>query len=84
MIPTHIATDETVIAWKALTPFPLLTKTPFTSSLWGWPYEKELSWKNSAKFRDFNEIRTHRLFISAAVLYQLRYENPYIGSRSIC
>ena len=66
MIPTHIAADETVIAWKALRPFSLLTKTPFTSSRLGWPYEKELSWKNSAKIRDFNEIRTRGLCISAA------------------
>ena len=36
------------------------------------------------KFRDFNGIRTHDLCISATVLYQLNYEDPYIGSRPIC
>ena len=40
----------------------------------------KLTWK----FRDFNRIGTHSLCISAAVLYQLSYEDPYIGSRPIC
>ena len=31
----------------------------------------------------FNGIRTHGLWVSAAVLYQLSYEDPYIGSRPI-
>ena len=31
----------------------------------------------------FNGIRTHGLCVSAAVLYQLSYEDPYIGSRPI-
>ena len=29
-------------------------------------------------------IRTHGLCVSAAVLYHLSYEDPYIGSRPIC
>ena len=32
----------------------------------------------------FNGIRTHGLCASAAVLYQLSYEDPYIGNRRIC
>ena len=35
-------------------------------------------------FRDFHGILTHGLCVSAAVLYQLIYEDPYIGSRPIC
>ena len=31
-------------------------------------------------FRDFNGIRDHGLCVSGAVLYQLSYEEPYIGS----
>ena len=36
------------------------------------------------KFRHLNRIRTHGLCVSAAVLYHLSYEDPYIGSRPIC
>ena len=36
------------------------------------------------KFGDFNGIQIHGLCVSAAVLYQLSYEEPYIGSRPIC
>ena len=36
------------------------------------------------KIQDSNGIRTHDLCVSAAVLYQLNYEDPYIGSRPIC
>ena len=36
------------------------------------------------EFRDFNGIQTHSLCVSAAVLYQLSYEDPCIGSRPIC
>ena len=36
------------------------------------------------KFREFNKIRTLGLCVSAAVLYQLSYEDPYIGSGPIC
>ena len=36
------------------------------------------------KFCDFNGIRTQSLCVSAAVLYHLSYEDPYIGSRPIC
>ena len=32
----------------------------------------------------FNVSGTHGLCASAAVLYQLSYEVPYIGNRSIC
>ena len=35
-------------------------------------------------FRDFNRIWTLSLCVSAAVLYQLSYEDPHIGSRPIC
>ena len=35
------------------------------------------------KIRDFKGIRTHGLYVSAAVLYHLSYEDPYIGSRPI-
>ena len=35
------------------------------------------------KFGDFNGIQIHGLCVSAAVLYQLSYEDPYIGSRPI-
>ena len=31
----------------------------------------------------FNRIRTHSLCVRAAVLYQLSYEDPYTGGRSI-
>ena len=36
------------------------------------------------EFWDFNGIQTHSLCVSAAVLYQLSYEDPCIGSRPIC
>ena len=32
----------------------------------------------------FNGIRTDGLCVSAAVLYQLNYEDPYIGNRPVC
>ena len=35
------------------------------------------------KFGDFNGIQIHGLCVSAAVLYKLSYEDPYIGSRPI-
>ena len=38
---------------------------------------------NPKIFRDFNRIRTHGLCVSAAVLYQRSYADPYIGSRQI-
>ena len=41
----------------------------------------KLTWK---KFRDFNRIRTLGLCVSAAVLYQLNYEDPYIKNGPIC
>ena len=31
-----------------------------------------------------NGIETNGFYVSAAVLYQLSYEHPYIGSRPIC
>ena len=34
-------------------------------------------------FSGFNGIRTHGLCVSAAVLHQLSYEDPYVGSRPI-
>ena len=34
-------------------------------------------------FLGFNGIWTHGLCVSAAVLYQLSYEDPYVGSRPI-
>ena len=41
---------------------------------------------NPKTFQDFNGILTYGLCVSAAVLYQLSYEDPYIGSasRPIC
>ena len=33
---------------------------------------------------NFNGIRTHDLCVSSAVLYQLSYEDPYIGGGPIC
>ena len=35
------------------------------------------------KFRDLNVIPTHGLYVSAAVLYQLSYEDPYTEGRPI-
>ena len=49
-------------------------------------YNRNLSnckFKPEKKFLGFNGIRTHGLCVSAAVLYQLSYEDPYIGSRPI-
>ena len=40
------------------------------------------TWKK--KFRHLNRIRTHGFCVSAAVLYHLSYEDPYIESRPIC
>ena len=34
-------------------------------------------------FRRFNGIRTRRLCVSAAVVHQLSYEDPYLGNRQI-
>ena len=34
-------------------------------------------------FRGFNELRIYGLCVSAAVLHQLTYEDPYVGSRPI-
>ena len=39
---------------------------------------------NRKKNLDFKGIQTHGLCVRAAVLYQLSYEDPYIGSRPIC
>ena len=33
---------------------------------------------NPKTFRDFNGIQTHGLCVSAAVLYHLSYEDPYM------
>ena len=44
---------------------------------------KAIANKPEKKFRDFRGIRTHGLCVSAAVLYHLSYEDPYIGSRPI-
>ena len=44
---------------------------------------KAIANKPEKKFRDFKGIRTHRLWVSAAVLYHLNYEDPYVGSRPI-
>ena len=35
------------------------------------------------RFQGFNGIRTHGLCVSAAVLYQLSYEDPYVRSTPI-
>ena len=39
---------------------------------------------NLKKISDFNGIQSHGLCVRAAMLYQLSYEDPYIGSRPIC
>ena len=39
---------------------------------------------NPPKIRNFSGIRTHDLCVSSAVLYQLSYEDQYIGSGPIC
>ena len=36
------------------------------------------------KIQDFNGIWTHEFSVSAAVLYKLSYEYPYIDRRPIC
>ena len=41
-------------------------------------------YSNPPKFWDFNRVLGHGLYVSAAVLYQLSFEDPYIGSRPIC
>ena len=41
----------------------------------------KLSNCNFCNFQGFNEIRTHGLRVSAAVLYQLSYEDLNVGSR---
>ena len=49
-------------------------------------YNRNLSnckFKPEKKFLGFNGIWTHGLCVSTAVLYQLSYEDPYIGSRPI-
>ena len=35
------------------------------------------------EFRNFNGIRTDGLYVSAAVLYHLSYEDPYININTI-
>ena len=35
------------------------------------------------KIQDFNGIRNHGLSVSAVELYQLSYEDPYVGNRQI-
>ena len=48
-----------------------------------WLRFKQSQSKPEKCFRGFNGIRTHGLCVSAAVLHQLSYEDPYIGSRPI-
>ena len=40
--------------------------------------------KKKKKIRNFSGIRNHDLCVSSAVLYQLSYEDQYIGSGPIC
>ena len=49
-----------------------------------WLRFKQSQSKPEKCFRGFNGIRTHGLCVSAAVLHQLSYEDPYVGSRPIC
>ena len=53
----------------------------WSSQLWLW--FKQSQSKPEKCFRGFNGIRTHALCVSAAVLHQLSYEDPYVGSRPI-
>ena len=46
-----------------------------------WTAGAQMKWRK--KFQGFNGIRTHGLCVCAAVLYQLSYEVPHIGSRPI-
>ena len=39
--------------------------------------------KPGKNFQGFSRIRTNDLCVSAAVLYQLSYEDPYVGNRPI-
>ena len=48
-----------------------------------WLRFKQSQSKPEKCFRGFNGIRTHGLCVSATVLHQLSYEDPYIGSRPI-
>ena len=45
---------------------------------------KQLQIKPKKQIRDFKGIRAHGLCVSTAVLCQLSYEDPCIGSRLIC
>ena len=44
---------------------------------------KQLQMLAGKKLKGFNRIETYCLCVSAAVLYQLSYEDPYVGSRPI-
>ena len=48
-----------------------------------WLRFKQSQIKPHKCFRGFNRIRTHGLCVSAVVLHQLSYEDPYVGSRPI-
>ena len=55
-----------------------------------WRFDRRSGNCNSSNYKltrkkigDFNRIQIHGLCVSAAVLYQLSYEDPYIGSRPI-
>ena len=41
------------------------------------------AWKKKKKIQDFNGVWTYDLAITDAMLYQLSYEAPDVGSRSI-
>ena len=42
----------------------------------------EISPKKKKVFRGFNGIRTRGLYVCAAVLYHLSYEDPYNGKQA--
>ena len=58
----------------------------FALKMWSsqlWLRFKQSQGKPGKCFRGFNGIRTHGLCISATVLHQLSYEDPYVGSGPI-
>ena len=55
----------------------------WSSQLWLRFKQSQLG-KPEKCYRGFNGIQIHGFCISAAVLYQLSYEDPYVGSKPIC
>ena len=76
---------------QALATFAFKYWTVIEVELMNWRCEHHSSNRNLSscefqpekKFQGFNGFRTHRLYVSSEVLYQLNYEGPYVGSRQI-